>query len=208
MKLYLSSYRVPVAEVLFELLPDEKKRKAAIITNAKDYHPPEERGFKLNALKEDLAEIGINGEFINLLDFNNPVEMEKKLGSFDLLFACGGNTFALRYAMRASGFDETIRPLLIKGIVYAGESAGAIVAGQSLRGFDEMDDSKVVPEIIWDGLDLIDAVIAPHSDNPDYAPEMPALQRLYEGYPNFIELGDKQAYVIDGKESKVVTAGK
>lgn len=208
MKLYLSSYRVPVAEVLFELLPDEKKRKAAIITNAKDYHPPEERGFKLNALKEDLAEIGINGEFINLLDFNNPVEMEKKLGSFDLLFACGGNTFALRYAMRASGFDETIRPLLIKGIVYAGESAGAIVAGQSLRGFDEMDDSKVVPEIIWDGLGLIDAVIAPHADNPDYAPEMPALQRLYEGYPNFIELGDKQAYVIDGKENKVVTAGK
>lgn len=79
--------------------------------------------------------------------------------------------------MYQSGFDQVIRPLLAQEqLVYVGTSAGSVVAGPTLRGFDLVDEPDVIVprysgEVIWDGLGLIDFTIVPHyeSDNPEIA---------------------------------------
>ena len=82
------------------------------------------------------------------------------------------NAFVLRRAMKQSGFDDVITGMLERDeIVYGGFSAGAVVATPTLRGIELMDDPAAVPagydpEVVWDGLGLIDYSIVPHFRSP------------------------------------------
>jgi dipeptidase E len=67
-------------------------------------------------------------------------------------------------------------------MVYGGWSAGAAVAGRTLRGIDLMDDPTVVvggymTEPTWDGLGLVDYAIVPHFESEH--PEAEAAQRAH-----------------------------
>src|SRR5690242_6710078 len=101
MKLYLSSYRIPRPEKLFDLIgKDPGKARGAVITNAKERKTDEERQESETNLISDLAKIGLT----------NTVRVDLRTDSFepsgyDYIFAAGGNTFALRQAMVQSDFD-------------------------------------------------------------------------------------------------------
>jgi dipeptidase E len=79
--------------------------------------------------------------------------------------------------MRTSGFDHLIRELVgADRIAYGGESAGAIVAGPTLRGLELGDDVSIVPSgyrraVEWSGLGLVDWVPLPHADTDWWAPK-------------------------------------
>ena len=88
-----------------------------------------------------------------------------------IVWATGGNAFLLRRAMLESGFDALVRDLLGEGLIYGGWSAGACVAGASLRPIGLMD----VPDVtaagygtggpVWEGLGLVPFTIIPHHDS-------------------------------------------
>ena len=207
MKLYLSSYRVPVEKPLFELFDKKpKKLKGAIITNAKDRKEPKEREQKLEALQLDLAKTGLkNTVLLDLLEYHNPRKLGNHLASFDYLYVAGGNSFDLLSAMRKSGFDHVVEDLLDVGQVYIGESAGAVVAGPSMRGFECVDEASKKHQN--KGLGLIDTIIVPHNDSPDPA---------YKGMAEYIKLqnpshtiqplNDDQCFVKNGRDAKTYTA--
>lgn len=83
--------------------------------------------------------------------------------------------FVLLRAMKYSGFNIAVPQILNEGsLVYAGYSAGVVVATPSLRGIELMDDQYTVPEgyddeIVWEGMDLVKYSIVPHyrSDHPE-----------------------------------------
>lgn len=163
MKLYLSSYRIPHPEKLFDLIgKDPAAMRGVIITNAKERRTEQERDQKTKNLQNDLAAIGLTNTVAVDVRKN-----ELSLAGIDYVFAAGGNTFALRQAMIDTGFDAKIKTYLENGGVYVGESAGAIVAGPSLRGFERMDN--YFDGAPFDGAGLVDVIIVPHSDSPDPA---------------------------------------
>lgn len=162
-----------------------------IVTNAKENRSPDERLTKLKALQTDLSAIGLR----NTIGVDLRGQMPR-LDDFDYIFMAGGNTFDLRRAMVETGFDDQIREYLDNGGVYVGESAGAIVVGPSLRGFESMDDKPDNP--IWDGMGLIDQIIVPHNDSidPAYNNRAPEIQKVNPSHP-VIPLGDSEEYVIN-----------
>lgn len=208
MKLYLSSYRLPVPSELTLLLNKSLANcKVVVIPNAKDYHLPDTRAQKLDELINDLAVLGLLPEVIDLRDHDGPDTLVDALECYDLLWVAGGNTFVLRSEMHRSGFDQIIPELLAKGIVYAGESAGAIVAGMTLEGFEVADDPDLADEVFWDGLGLFDGIIVPHIDNPAFIEYSNHIKKLYAQYPGrMIYLNDKQALVVNAAEQRIVTA--
>lgn len=208
MKLYLSSYRIPVPAALFKLVDKTATSiSVAVIPNAKDFREPTERERKLSALLSDLRDLKLAPEVVDLNHFQEPAKLQDRLAAYDVVFACGGNTYALRYAMRNSGFDKIIRQLLEVGIVYVGESAGAICAGRDLKGFEVADRTQGIPEIIDEGLGLIDTVIIPHVDNPEYADDLQPVIRYYQGLQKKpYLLKDSQALVVEGRSKEVVSA--
>lgn len=74
----------------------------------------------------------------------NESELKKALNGHDIILVEGGNTFYLLKAVRESGFENVIKDLISRGIVYVGSSAGSYIACPSIimatwskQGFDE-----------------------------------------------------------------------
>lgn len=192
MKLYLTSYRVPRPDKLFGLIgKDPSETKGVIITNAKERRTAEEKALKFQALQKDLSLIGLKDTVG--LDLREGIP---DLNTFDYVFAAGGNTFALRQAMIETGFDERLKMYLDEGGVYVGESAGAIVIGPSLRGFESMDN--YFDGAPFEGAGIIDTVIVPHNDSPDpaYNNRSPEIQHA-NPTKTILPLGDKEDYIIN-----------
>ena len=178
MRLYLASSRT--GETFPELLrmagPDAR---VAVISNALDAIPPESRAAYARTVFDPVAhfrDCGLQAEELDLRRyFRRAKALAEALVRVDLVWAVGGNAFLLRRAMRQSGFDAIVPGLVwANRLIYGGWSAGACVAGPTLRGLDLMDDPAELaegydPEPVWEGLGLIDGAIVPHygSDHPE-----------------------------------------
>jgi dipeptidase E len=207
MKLYLSSYRVPVPEALFGLLKKPPTDcTMAIIPNAKDYKLPQERAQSLDELIYDLAKFGFKTDVIDLREYDEPEQLRQKLQSYDVLWAAGGNTFILRSEFKRTGLDSLLGQLLQSGLVYCGESAGAIVAGASLDGAEIGDDPDVADEVIAEGLGFVPNIIVPHADSTGYVEYLNHMKQQYPDDPRVLYLNDNQALVVDGDQEKIVSA--
>jgi dipeptidase E len=175
MQLYLSSYHLgDHPESLAELFSN---KKVALISNAVDYSTDQERNNLTQGQElRDLRSIGLNPTELDLREFfGQPERLSSELAQFGGIWIRGGNCFVLRRAMRYSGLDTLILAQTNNpNFVYAGYSAGACVAGPTLRGLELVDDEVITPpqynpEIIWEGLNVVPFSIAPHykSDHPE-----------------------------------------
>jgi dipeptidase E len=78
----------------------------------------------MNKLNFSYIEYDINGK--------SKEELKKALSNVDVVYVVGGSTFYLLKSVRESGFDEVLKELLPKGLVYIGLSAGAYIACPSI----------------------------------------------------------------------------
>lgn len=212
MRLYLSSYRLGTDwHRLLELVGPS--RRTAVICNATDHRAADEQQQRLRWECEALESIGLEPEGLDLREyFDRPADLEEGLEPFGLVWIRGGNTFTLRRAMVASGFDATIRRRVKEdSIVYAGFSAGAIAATPTLRGTELVDEAERIPDgyrpdIIWDGLGFVDFSIVPHFRSPH--PESPAMERLVTFLARnampYRTLRDGEAILVNGASAAVV----
>jgi dipeptidase E len=210
--LYLSPYNFGRApEVLADLVAP--RARAAIIMNATDVYAPDLRPAYVESYAAVLAGLGIDSDELDLRDyFGEPRELEARLSRYGLIWSAGGNAFVLRRAMRYTGFDAVAANLVETGdLVYAGCSAGAIVATPTLAGIECADDPNDVPagyeaEIIWDGLDLFGKSIAPHyrSGHPESAVMENVIRSFTERGLTFQALRDGEAIVVRGDDIRIV----
>lgn len=208
MKLYLSSYRIPTPNDLAELLGKSLDGvSVALIPNAKDYYIKRAKDFKTGDLVAYMQDLGLKVDVVDLQDYSDSEILKEKLSAYNLIWAMGGNTYMLREQMHRSGFDGIINGLLDAGIVYGGDSAGALVAGQSIAGVESADEPEFAEELIKEGLDLVPFVILPHVDNPEFASVLPEFRSIHQD-KDIIELKDSQAVVFDGNKHKIVEASE
>ncbi len=206
MRLYLSSFRM--GDRFDELVAQlGSGAKVAIVSNALDFIPAEARTAYARDVFDPVRVFEDQGLAATDLDlrgyFGAPERLAADLTGVRLVWTTGGNAFLLRRAMRQSGLDDIVqRRVADATVIYGGWSAGAVVAGPTLRGIDFMDDPQVLaegydPAAIWDGLGLIDSVIVPHFRSPH--PEAQAADRavawLSENDLKFTPLRDGEVLV-------------
>jgi dipeptidase E len=195
MKLYLGSYRITDPAGLEKLVDRPLEGlSVAVIGNAKDAKPSEERIASLRQVHASLGTLGLVTANIDLRDISQATETNEAMNGFDMVFVTGGNSFVLRESMRRSGFDTAIHELVDTNLVYCGESAGAVVAGTTITSA-EVEDTSAVSELIFEGLGLIDRIIVPHANwrrRADYIEQMVVTygERL-------LTLRDDQAHIVD-----------
>jgi dipeptidase E len=207
-RLFLMSMAVEDSQFLtFEQLVNKRpgEIKIAFIENAADIIPGSEewlpamrqpwidRGYKITVL--DLRKWASDGDRKGLSDL---------LSTFDVIWVGGGHTYYLRWILKASGADDFIVRLVKAGKVYAGWSAGAVVAGPAIKHFDKMgDDPADAPEQIFSGLGLMEEIIIPHIDHPDFAEGALATSKALrmEGFKT-IELRDGEIFTQVSDTSK------
>src|ERR1700728_1129982 len=211
MRLYLSSFELGDRPEELVALAGSAKR-AAIILNALDHRPERRTGW----LKEQTDKrTGVVFSVVELdlrRYFGAPERLKRFLSNIDLVWINGGNTFILRRAMKQSGFDMLIKSAVARDeIVYAGFSAGAVIAFDSLKGLELTDDPKEVPsgydaDIVWEGLGFVPFELAVHFKSAH--PESASVDReiaFYEaaGIP-YRTLRDGEVLVIHDRQEKIV----
>lgn len=207
MKLYLSSYRIPTPSDFIKLISKEpRETKIALLPNSKDYYTERARNIKIQAFADDFGTLGFNTEVVDLRDYSDRKTIAAKLSHFDALWACGSNTFCLRYAMRRSGFDQAIKKLVDDGLVFCGDSAGAIVAGPTLRSSEIADNPEFAEEIVWEGLNLVPDFIMPHANSTEFKETLEIVRELYKNDEHYVELNDWEAVVYDHGIRSIVSS--
>ena len=206
MKLLLSSFGPSPAHdaALVELAGKPLDQiRVGYIENAHDvYDDPAALGEGREGLRRD----GYTFELVDLREWRaDRAGLRTLLEGFDAFLIAGGNPYYLRSLMQLTRADEIITDRVRNGAVYAGASAGAVVAGPTLRHFDELDDPAEAETVIWEGLGLTEIVIAPHVDNPDFGKGCRKAGDLCErdGY-TVVRVKDAQALVIDGDDQRMI----
>ena len=206
MRLYLSSYRIQSPKALEELIGKPlTETSVALIPNAQDYYSKRPWDIKVGELVAYMQKLGLHTEIIDLREYTHADELKAKLATYDLAWAAGGNTYMLRYEMRRSGFETIIGELLNQGMVYGGDSAGALVAGTSIAGVELADEPDFAETVINDGLSLVPFAILPHVDNPEFVQVMPVFRDMHKN-TEIIELKDSQAVVFRDNDYRIVDA--
>ncbi len=81
----------------------------------------------------------------------------------DLIYTCGGNTFALLEKLRACGFGEHIKRYIKSGVTYVGASAGVHVISQNVEHLLPFD-LNVTNTADFTGLGILDGIYFCHFD--------------------------------------------
>lgn len=203
-------YSLSITEKHFAALEKLCGKKAtgidvACIENATDVIEGAE--YWVPGMRQPLIGRGYQVETIDLRKWLQQTEaLFEKLQSKDVIWLCGGHTYYLRWILKESGADNIIKQLVAEGKIYAGWSAGAIMAGPTTRFFNLMgDDPADAPERIDEGLNLTNTVIVPHMDNTDFAAGAThANEALKNAGYQTVPLNDDQACIIIGNELTVL----
>ncbi len=206
LKLFLSSIGIPkkAESVFLGLIEGKGKPSLGFITNAADNYPADEKEYISSSLKR-FSSLGIEAEEIDLKSFVSIAEMQEQLSKFDIIWLSGGNTPYLRYIARETGFDNIVKDLIQSGIIYGGESSGAIIATPTIKYVDFVDDPSEAPVFIESGFCLVDFALVPHwADFADSHPLRKMKIGLEDDGREVITLTDQQAIVIKGSERTVI----
>jgi dipeptidase E len=204
MKLYLSSYHIgDHGQDLIRLAGHAQK--ALVVNNALDFVPDDDRRQIRDGI-EELEELGFEPEELDLREYLGRTDaLHAVLSHCRLVWLRGGNSFILRRAMKASGFDVAARPLIeANELVYGGYSAGAVVATPTLRGIELVDYPDVVPTgydptIPWDGMGLVAYSIAPHyrSNHPESAAVEMVVEYFETHHMDYRTLRDGEVIIVE-----------
>jgi dipeptidase E len=214
MRLFLSSQDLgKYADVAAEMAGTNKK--AALIRNAGDEKRAEERNANTPEKVRMFEAAGFKVEEFDLRNyFGKPDKLAKDLSDYGSVWCSGGNTFILRRAMKASGFDELVTRLLLEDkIMYGGWSAGACLCAPSLDGIQYGDrpspeavpDNYPIKDTIWEGLDLIPFMIVPHCDQEWFKEQAEeSIKHLKKAGVEYEPLNDGQVVIVDGDKQETL----
>lgn len=209
MKLFLvSQCLLPEFRQAFEGLVGKPLQEvsAVLIENGADDEPGEPRWVK-NA-RNALSDAGITVTQLDLRQYvggKAAQELYNVLNKSDVIWVGGGNTFYLNWILEDSGARDLIVKMVKSGKIYAGGSAGAIVAGPIVKGFEAADDASFAPKLVTNGMALTEIVILPHWGGDGYGEIMEGIARgLADAGYAVQPLTDWEAFVVDGISRRVI----
>lgn len=204
MKFFLSSTRLPNDSERNKLFGDKKNLSVVVIPNAWDPYPQDRQKSELVHTIADFEKRGYRPTVVDLVTSSGKVRRDR-LSSSDFVWVMGGNSFYLNYRVRKSGFDTLLKDALSAGLVYGGASAGAILACPTLHGAENVDDPHHAPQIVWEGLGLVEFGLVPHWGMEKYADKLEKMADEMRPYvPQLVTLTNEQAVIVIDDAPEIV----
>lgn len=136
-------------------------------------------------------------------------DMEDALSSTNLVYVAGGNTFYLLNQLRVSGFDKLLTDYVNNGGLYAGASAGALVAGPDIGSISSIDEPEKVEGLTsTKALGFVDIVPIPHYDMKERTQPIDRITAKYGKDNELVIITDDQAILVEEDNWQVVNSGR
>lgn len=202
MKLFLTSYLAGTKELVQDFLAQNDVQEILFIptaANVEEYRDYVDEG--IAALKE-------NGYDVTVLDIataphSKSVQAIKNSGC---LCISGGNTFYLLQELKRNGLLYLIKQKVQDGMLYIGESAGAIIACPDISYNQIMDDKTVATELTnYSGMGLVNYYVLPHNGEFPFVETTAQTIKTYGEKINLVPLNNSQAVVVENEVSSTLT---
>lgn len=202
--LFLCSYFAEV-QPLFETFAeqDELEKKVLFIPTAGNV---EEYRDYIDEGRDILADLQFE---VDLLDIATAAEavVREKISQTPCLYISGGNTFYLLQELKRKNLLPLIYERINQGMVYVGESAGAIIASNDISYSQIMDDKSLASDLTdYTALGLVDFSVLPHWGEYPFEEATKQTADIYDQKINLIKLTNRQAVLTTRDKSIVVSS--
>lgn len=160
--------------------------------------------------QEELKEVSdVADTLVSITVSETPLSVFRhELEQADCVYVASGETFRLLHALKSTGADQLLADAVRNGKLYAGSSAGAIIAGPSIEPATVMDDPSTVPGLAnYTGLNLTEYVVVPHAQGTTGPYSIDIISRTVQEYGrewNLLLLRDGQALVVDERGTVLI----
>lgn len=168
----------------------------------------EENKYYLALCKQALCLSGINKQNISTLSSHT-----HKTQQFDIIFVSGGNVCRLKDKLVEIGWFDEIRNRINSGVLYIGDSAGAVILGQTISHTLAYEPYEK-PLENYDGLKILDKSVVVHFSKKKYSGAQKKMvedkdcylahvkQTKFLGRKNFFTIKNNQLVSIRGSKLK------
>ena len=202
MKLFLTSYLAGTKELVQNFLTQNNVQKILFIPTAANVE--EYRGY----VDEGIAALKENSYDVTVLDVataphSKSVQVIKNSGC---LCISGGNTFYLLQELKRNSLLDLIKQKVQDGMLYIGESAGAIIACPDISYNQIMDDKTIATELTnYSGMGLVDYYVLPHNGEFPFVETTAQTIKVYGEKINLIPLNNSQAIIVENGVCSTLT---
>ena len=200
-QLFLCSYFAGVKN-LFKQYAAEKELGGRVLFiptagNVEEYRDYIDEG------KAAFEELGFEVEVFDIAASDQETA-QAKFFQTKLLYVSGGNSFYLLQEMQKKHLLSLIREQIADGMIYVGESAGAILAAQDIDYSKLMDDPAVAGDLSnTAGLQEVDFYLVPHVGEEPFVESAQATLDTYGDQLQLLPLTNSQAVLVEGDEVEV-----
>ena len=201
-EMFLCSYFAGAA-TLFEDFAEQNIRAKEVLFIPTAANVEEYRDY-VDEAKEAFAKMGFT---LQILDVSKASEAEAKakIGTAQVLYVGGGNTFYLLRELKKKDLASLIAGRVRSGeLVYVGESAGAMIAAPSVEYAAVMDDAGDYGAGAQTGLDLVKFYPVPHYGEEPFAQSATEILKIYGGKLNLTPINNAEAIAVHGDKFKVL----
>lgn len=200
--LFLCSYFSDVAS-LFKTFADQNQfeKKVLFIPTAGNV---EEYTTYIDEARAVFADLQFEVEVLDIAEAREDVVREK-ISQTPCLYISGGNTFYLLQELKKKNLLPLIRERIHQGMVYLGESAGAIIASRDIFYNHIMDDENLAPGLTeYSALSMVDFFVLPHWKEFPFEESSQQTAAAYDGQLKLLKLTNQQAVLVTNWSYNVI----
>ena len=202
MKLFLTSYLAGTKELVQNFLAQNDVQKILFIPTAANVE--EYRGY----VDEGIAALKESGYDVTILDVTTTPHNKniQAIKNCTCLCISGGNTFYLLQELKRNGLLDLIKQKIQDGMLYIGESAGAIIACPDISYNQIMDDKTIATELTnYSGMGLVDYYVLPHNGEFPFVETTAQTIKVYGEKINLVPINNSQAVIVENGVSSTRT---
>ncbi|MDF7676648.1 Type 1 glutamine amidotransferase-like domain-containing protein [Neisseriaceae bacterium ESL0693] len=146
--------------------------------------------------RQTLADMGF---LVDELDIARQTteQVIQKITEAQILMITGGNTFYLLQQLKKKNLLPLISHKINQGMLYIGESAGAIILTQNIEYSHIMDNPRLAPEFRdYQGLNMIDFYPLPHYIEPPFTETVQTTFALYHDKLRLVPINNHEAIIV------------
>lgn len=201
MKLFLTSYLAGTKKLVEEFLSELEPKVITFIPTAANVE--EYRGYVGEAMTA-FQEMGFQLRILDVEKYEKNYLVES-LKECKCLYVSGGNTFYLLQEFKRKGLCEIIKERVLEGMMYIGESAGAIIASKDIEYSQIMDDKNVAKELVdYSALRLFEHFILPHNGEFPFVESTAQTIEKYKDSLSLLPINNSQAVIVRENKYEVI----
>ena len=205
MEILLMSYLAGAKSITKKYLSKMVSNKIIFIPTAGNVEPY--TGY-IDEGVEMLKSLGYELEIIDISKYDEDY-LKNKLSKTECICISGGNTFYLLQELKKKNLIGLLYERIKEGLLYIGESAGAIIMSENIEYNQIMDDKSIASELDdYMGVNVFNHYVLPHIGEYPFEETAQKTLDTYQDKIPLVPINNNEAVLVDNNGYTVLYESK